>query len=565
MARFLHLADVHLGSHQYQNAERNLDFFRSFWAVVDKHAVPGVVDFVVLAGDLFDKRSIDAPTLGQATAVLKRLEKLGIPVFCVEGNHDRAYYGEGSSWLEYLNGLGLLRLLRNEIADDGTIVLQPWQTGQKPGGYQDFGDIRIIGSRYYGASTAKAIAPMAEAIKALPPAPFTLLVWHMGLEGYISSLAGGVSVTQLEPLRQCTDYLALGHVHTRYDVEDWLYNPGPLEPTNITEAALPHGALMVDVTSSGHVVTPLEDYPRRAFCRLTFELTPYDSPAEMQAAFPGFLARHLGQAFALAPIVEVSLTGTCRFSRSALDVDWIRQMVVATCAPLVVLLRNTSSNSSLAIAPDAHGSMDRHELERLILQDCFAQDARYRPTADQCGHLLLDLKNRLENGEKPLSLLNYLKEAVPMALKPAEQIVVSGDATALAPSDIVPAAEMGVDPGAVVEVPVLTVSPAPDVAPPQPATPLGRVDGSVANVQPSVVPAPNDRGPVMVDDADDEIPSWSTLPIVVAVAAVAPESIDATMIGTSQPAETDPSATKDAPSPAPAPDEVFAGQLSLFG
>jgi DNA repair exonuclease SbcCD nuclease subunit len=457
MARFLHLADIHLGTHQYQNAERNRDFFRSFWEVADRYATPGEVDFVLVAGDLFDKRSIDAPTLGQATAVLKRLADRGIPVCGVEGNHDRAYYGEGSSWLEYLNSLGLLRLLRNDIAEDGTIILRPWEAGKAPGAYLDIGDIRIIGSRYYGASTPKAIEPMTDAIRALPPAPFTVLMWHLGVEGFVSALAGGVSVSQLEPLRQCTDYLALGHVHQRYEIDDWLYNPGPLEPCNITEASLPHGALLVTVEANGHSAVPLEAYARRPFCRVAFELTPFDAPSDFQDALPRFLNEHLGGTFPMAPIVELTLTGTCRFSRSALDMDWVRQMVVTTCSPLVVLLRNVTSDGKLAIAPDAQHHLDRTDLERLILQDCFAQDARYRPTADQCGQLLLELKNRLENGEKPPSLVKFLKETVPLALQPAE-----------APADAQPVAPEAPQPIAEPEAPP-TAEALPDTAPEAPS------------------------------------------------------------------------------------------------
>lgn len=496
MARFLHLADIHLGTHQYQNAERNRDFFRSFWEVADRYAQPGEVDVVLVAGDLFDKRSIDAPTLSQATAVLKRIADRGIPVCGVEGNHDRAYYGEGSSWLEYLNSLGLLRLLRNDVADDGSIVLRPWEAGKPPGAYVDIGDLRIIGGRYYGASTPKAIAPMAEAIKALPPAPFTVLLWHLGIEGYVSALAGGVSVAQIEPLRQCTDYLALGHVHQRYEIDDWLYNPGPLEPCNITEAALPHGGLMVTVGTHGHVAEPVETYARRPFRRLQVELTPYESPSAFQEALPGLLAAQLSDTFTLAPIVELTLTGTCRFSRSALDLDWVRQMVVASCAPLVVLLRNVTSDGKLAIAPDSAQHLDRHDLERLILQDCFAQDARYRAHAARCGQVVLELKNRLESGEKPLSLFKFLKEAVPIALQadgepdgapataegetPAPEPVVAADG---ATSDVAPEPSESSQPAAPVEpiAPADVDAVSVDGAEPPPSVPAEPSDASNAD------------------------------------------------------------------------------------
>lgn len=438
MARFLHLADIHLGTNQYHNAERNSDFFKAFWGVIDRHALRDGVDFVLLAGDLFDKRQIDAPTLGQATAVLRRLADAGIPVCCVEGNHDRAYYGEGSSWLEYLNGLGLLRLLRNDVGDDGQVVLRPWQAGQRPGAYTDIGDVRVIGSRYYGASTAKAIAPLADAINELSPAPFTVLVWHMGLEGYINPLAGGVSLSQLAPLRGCTDYLALGHVHQRYTVDDWLYNPGSLEACNVVESTLAHGAFLVTVDHHGHRVEPVEDYPRRPFHRLSFDLTPFDSPAEFQDALPSFLAGQITGRDELAPVIELSLTGTCRFSRSALDLDLIRQIVITTCMPLLVLLRNLASTNATAIAPDAHTAMDRRELETYILQDVFAQDSRFRAASDRCSQLLLETKHRMENGEKPTSLLAYLKEAVPQALRREPQNEVDAAPVEATASETVP-------------------------------------------------------------------------------------------------------------------------------
>ncbi|MFN8465769.1 MAG: hypothetical protein U0X20_09475 [Caldilineaceae bacterium] len=47
------------------------DFGRAFYAVIDE-AIGRKVDFVILAGDLFHKRSIDALTLNQA---IRGLEK----------------------------------------------------------------------------------------------------------------------------------------------------------------------------------------------------------------------------------------------------------------------------------------------------------------------------------------------------------------------------------------------------------------------------------------------------------------------------------------------------------
>ena len=84
--RFLHCADIHLGYQQYNDKERFNDFGRALFAIVDKAlgkptafdpSIQGKVDFVILAGDLFQKRAIDALTLNQAIRALERLRARG--------------------------------------------------------------------------------------------------------------------------------------------------------------------------------------------------------------------------------------------------------------------------------------------------------------------------------------------------------------------------------------------------------------------------------------------------------------------------------------------------------
>ena len=108
--KFLHLSDVHLGYQQYNCKERFNDFGRAFLHIVDR-AISERVDFVVLAGDLFQKRAIDPPTLLQAIEGLSRLKGAGIPVAAVEGNHERAHYRDVFSWMDFLADRGYFALL----------------------------------------------------------------------------------------------------------------------------------------------------------------------------------------------------------------------------------------------------------------------------------------------------------------------------------------------------------------------------------------------------------------------------------------------------------------------
>src|SRR5579863_7136015 len=110
-ASFIHVADTHLGNEQYGKRERFNDFSQAFWDIMDE-AAQYPVDFVVIAGDLFNKRAIDAMTLIHAIEGLKKLRDKGIPVIAIEGNHDRSYYRDGTSWLQFLCHQGYLKLDR---------------------------------------------------------------------------------------------------------------------------------------------------------------------------------------------------------------------------------------------------------------------------------------------------------------------------------------------------------------------------------------------------------------------------------------------------------------------
>src|SRR6266516_1192936 len=120
-ASFIHVADTHLGYEQYGVRERFNDFSRTFWNIIED-AERRNVDFVVIAGDLFNKRAIDAQTLIHAIEGLKKLKERNIPVISIEGNHDRIYYRYGVSWLQYLCHSRLLSRftrVKKEIIEQG--------------------------------------------------------------------------------------------------------------------------------------------------------------------------------------------------------------------------------------------------------------------------------------------------------------------------------------------------------------------------------------------------------------------------------------------------------------
>ena len=59
--RFMHIADIHLGYRQYNLFERFKDFGKAFRQIINI-AIEKKVDFIICAGDLFDRDSIDPIT-----------------------------------------------------------------------------------------------------------------------------------------------------------------------------------------------------------------------------------------------------------------------------------------------------------------------------------------------------------------------------------------------------------------------------------------------------------------------------------------------------------------------
>src|SRR5437016_4883331 len=85
IARFLHISDVHLGAFA-EDAVRRQDVADAFARALEMALRPDHpserADFVVIAGDLFDRKVVSPDVLhAHARAALERLRAASIPVF----------------------------------------------------------------------------------------------------------------------------------------------------------------------------------------------------------------------------------------------------------------------------------------------------------------------------------------------------------------------------------------------------------------------------------------------------------------------------------------------------
>lgn len=410
MAKFLHIADVHLGFDRYNSKVRTTDFFHTLWDVFEKHAIGAAVDFVVIAGDLFEHRMIQPAILNQAQLCLQTLEKAGIPVIAIEGNHDNCPYGTKTSWLRYLSDWGLLKLLEPTPGDP---MYSSWDEDTQRGGYIDLDcGVRILGSNWYGAAAPKAIEQIADEIATLPPGPDSqILLFHHGLEGQIARYSGALRYGDLLPLKDAgIDYLGLGHIHKHYSVDNWVFNPGSLEANNVEESTFKRGALVVEI-NGGQVNAQLQtNYQQRPIARLTLKLRGQEVLEDIEQLARQTLDRAMKKKQVIPeqqPIVELRIEGQVGFERLELDTRQLQTTLQTHCGALIFLLKYEVEN--IAYGSPLPNDADRHQIEREIFTDLLSAHNVYKKRAHPLANGLIDLKEQQLIGANEESLYARVK------------------------------------------------------------------------------------------------------------------------------------------------------------
>ncbi len=422
---FIHTSDVHLGHRQFNLTERFFDFSRAFAGVVDC-ALEHKVDFVVIGGDFFHKRAIDAETLVQAIELLGRLKARGIPVVAIEGNHDKAFYQDKSSWMNFLNQLGYLYLLKPAY-EEGRVRLQAWDDGIKEGNILTMCGVRIIGLGYLGATTAQRLTELAEH---LPVADMpTIMLLHAAVDKLLGQDLGGIKKEVLDVYRDKVDYLALGHIHGRQEIDDWIYNPGSLECCHIDEVGQHKGFYLVSLQGREKDIRYLPSWPR-SVQRLTLDISGCPEPAEVRhralAALTVEMPANLAQ-----PMLQLTLYGTIEFSALAIDTNALAAEIRATFNCLYVEVLNNVNLPVIAGLSAGEELLSRQDVERRVLKEMVEHHRpQWRQNSDTLVNLVLQVKNAVLAGVDPLDVIagvNLVVDELGLAEAPAEEVQADGN------------------------------------------------------------------------------------------------------------------------------------------
>jgi DNA repair exonuclease SbcCD nuclease subunit len=414
MISFLHLADIHLGTNQYNSPgeTRKKDFFYSFYDVIKKHAIARKVNFVIIAGDLFDKNRIDPGTLNQAILVFQELKEHNIPAFVIEGNHDSQFGRETISWLQFLGEHGYIQFIKPDFKDD-KVIFSPPSEDKKYSGYYIINDhVRIAGTQWLGANTASTIPQIVEGLDAIGDYPFTILMMHAGLEGYLAGY-GTLSKAAIEPLKPYVNYLALGHIHLRYNYDNWVFNPGSLEACNFLEYFDPHGAIYTEIDSNNQVSYEfVEAYQQREFIRLKVDISRCNTASEALSLIESTVETTRKERDDL-PVVEITIDGGLNFKRSDLNVDNIKAISKNHLEALVTNVKYFARPKEYAIGADLSIKNTRETIEKTVIYDMLSSYNNLKENKKDYSDIIINLKNMVLDSETNDNMLKYLKNNLP--------------------------------------------------------------------------------------------------------------------------------------------------------
>jgi len=397
MFTFLHAADIHLDSplknlaaHDGAPVEVIRSATRRAFVNLIQLAISEEVDFLLLAGDLYDGNWKDYNTGLFFIEQIRRLRQVGIRVFLVSGNHDAASKITRA-----------LRLPDNVVHfsshNPQTMLL-------------DDLDVAIHGQSYQrGTVNQNLVLQYPDAI----PDLFNIGLLHTSLSGRPGH----------EPYAPCTkndlinkeyEYWALGHIHQREEVskDPWILFPGNLQGRHIRETGAKGATLVRVVNGRVKQVTAKElDVVRWGISQL--DCQDISSEGELMDKTIECFEQEVEHAAGRPLMLRLELHGSCPFHQEllrdnrywenslrglAIDVGelWLEKILFHTKSPLEID-RTLLTGSPLehffeSVDEEATNFFDVQELQTLYnrLPAALLKNSPLIPDDPQAQRLLLD-------------------------------------------------------------------------------------------------------------------------------------------------------------------------------
>jgi len=212
--RFAHLGDCHLGG--WRLPELQELNFKHFQYAIEK-CIREKVDFMLVAGDLFDSAYPPIDTIKETFHEFKKVKDANIPVFIIAGSHD--YSASGKTFLDVLEKAGFVENAFRPEYRDNKIILNPII----------FQGVAIYG--YPGKKSGLEVSEIENIQLEEAPGMFTILMLHTSIRDAVGTLP--IPAVDQDKLPK-VNYTALAHLHLKYEKNGRVYC-GPTFPNNAAE------------------------------------------------------------------------------------------------------------------------------------------------------------------------------------------------------------------------------------------------------------------------------------------------------------------------------------------
>ncbi len=224
---FAHIADCHLGGWR-DPALRQLNH-KAFETAIQR-CIHEKVDFVLIAGDLFNTAIPSIDSIRVAFEELRQLKEAGIPTYFIAGSHDCS--ATNRSVLDVIESAGLgTNVSRGEAGADGTLRLVPVvdpKTGVKLCGL--LGRRGGLEKHYYEALDRSSLETLAGP---------KIFLFHGSIAELKPDELQDMDAFGISLMPRGFDYYAGGHIHIvrQHSMPGYLnvVYPGPTFPNNFAE------------------------------------------------------------------------------------------------------------------------------------------------------------------------------------------------------------------------------------------------------------------------------------------------------------------------------------------
>jgi DNA repair exonuclease SbcCD nuclease subunit len=225
LPKFAHLSDIHIGA--FRQPELKALLLDAFEAAIDR-CIAEKVEFVIMAGDVFDSNIPDLASVRRAAEKMKDAVDHGIRLYAIYGSHD--FSPNYSSIVDVLDGAGLFAKAELISNPEGKVLLSFVHDPSGP---------KICGISGRKLSLDRETYAALDREKLEAESGFKIFVFHGALEELKPPSLEMMQGMPAASLPSGFNYYAGGHVHSRRVASlpglDNIAFPGPLFATDYPE------------------------------------------------------------------------------------------------------------------------------------------------------------------------------------------------------------------------------------------------------------------------------------------------------------------------------------------